>query len=95
MYILVSFAFGGTSNVVLHALTRDLTSVEKLYHELAAKDEYIAPPEDAEDPFHTLLELLEVPDDFLNELGHDVFWGKPHPAVKVLMGNNQQFIGCV
>jgi hypothetical protein len=60
-----------------------------MFRKLAAKEEFLEKPADAVYPFHVLVELIEVPDTFVSENGHGIFWGKRHPDVKVLMSNNR------
>ncbi len=90
MYVVISFDFGGSNDVVLHALTSDIDGAERVYHVLASKPAFTSPDvHDVNCPFHSLVELVELPDTFLSVSGIGLFWGREHPDAKVLFSNNR------
>ena len=91
MFVVVSFDFGGSSSVALHACTEDRTAAEALYEELAASRADYNRRHRAEG-MARLVELLEVPDGYASRDGAVLFWsggGGSRPCgVAVLRSNN-------
>lgn len=76
----MSFDFGGSSAVTIHALTKNFDVAERLYTKLAADEEHSGKD-------RILLEMLEFPDEFIDVNGRTAFWGE-HSEVKTVYTNN-------
>jgi hypothetical protein len=88
MFAVISYSFQNGADVKIHAITYDEYNATKLYNTLSKKPKYTPNP-DANIPSHTLLELVEIPDNFINETGHTLFWGEKSDNVITLKSNNQ------
>lgn len=89
MYIVVSFDFGGSSNVALHCCTSDIVMAEALYEKIAQSYvEYNSARDRDDDAAMRLVELVEVQDGFSSEEGLTLYWGNQVPFGRVLKTNN-------
>jgi hypothetical protein len=81
-FLVVSFDFGGTSNVTLHACTTNKEAAEAVYDKLAAS--FLSYNKDnKEHGASRLVDLLYVSDDYVSDLGHTFYWGETsHTAPK-------------
>ena len=86
MYLVISFDFGGSSDVRIHALTHDLYKADSVYIKLHGLPPY--QPRYDGDCLYTLLELIEIPEDFLDEHGTCLYWGPKNEHVITLKTNN-------
>lgn len=91
MLLLISYDHGNSSSVKIHGLFADFERGRalELYYQLAEAPLARSPGDDAESHFHTLVELLKIPEGFESFLGHGAFWGPRCEAVEMLAGNNR------
>ena len=89
MFVLVSFDYGDSESVTLHAVTTDGDHAQELYERLAKREAERWPAPREEGPWHKLVELLEVQNDFASVNGAPLFWGASHPDVRVVRSNNR------
>lgn len=80
MYIIVSCDFAYGTFVKIHTLTSNLTFATETYNNIIEKVENLP------------LELLEIPDDFMSENGHTLFWdgkNETSPEIKKILSNKK------
>lgn len=94
MYAVISFDFNGSSDVTLHALTRDETAARRMFDTLRAQyaerhARAVAKYPDAE--LTELVDLVHIRDgEFLSESGATLFWGEDsHKSLTRLDTNNK------
>lgn len=82
MYIILSFDFGGSYDVVLHCMSVDGLKAQRIYNILV--DKYKNYNHTFENQgVKRLIEFLKVPDDFEWEEGMTFFWGSTYfPGVE-------------
>jgi hypothetical protein len=91
MYVLVSFDFGGSDNVAIHAVTGDRAAAERMWHVVSSKPRARPPPSYAQcAPYHVLVELWEFPDGYASEAGCGIFWGLRDEGATMLLTNNKE-----
>lgn len=88
IFVVISFDFGGSSDVTLHACTTSYDNAIDVYEKLSSKYESYN-LKMSEDGAAKLVELLEVPDGFCSEKGHILYWGDEITNVKILKTNNK------
>lgn len=91
MLLLVSHDHGNSSQVKIHALFGDYEygRAMELFDELSNQPLARRPGEDAESPFHNLVELLKVPEGFCSFEGACAFWGTKNDNVRIIASNNR------
>jgi hypothetical protein len=90
MFLVVSFDFGGSSNVALHACTTDEEAAKALYDCLVTKYAPANAKAAAEDNgCARLVELVRVDgNNFLSDKGYVLFWGSKHDKLVCVNNNN-------
>ena len=73
MFVVLSFDYGNTDTVKVHAIVHDRLQAEEMYEEVAV----LARRRNLHKDCQILVELQEFPDDFLNADGMSFFWVKP------------------
>lgn len=89
MYLVISFDFGESSTVSIHALTANLDEADAVYEKVA---EYSAQQNPEDDCFKLMVELIKIPPGFQSEEGVGLFGfgnGELPPGVQILKGNNR------
>lgn len=98
MFVVLSFDFGGGSNVRLHACTDDETRARTTYLAVKSKwDEYNR--RFAQTGMQCLVQMIRVPDAYADIEGFDVFGfssGRPGlppptPPCSIVMSNNGEY----
>ena len=87
----MSFDFGGSSNVVIHSCTNDLSVARDVYEQERSKKDAIPKLPDSEpDPYWRLLELVEIDMNKFNQRDNQYcfHWGVNVPGARSLLSNN-------
>lgn len=84
MFVVVSFDFGGSSSVAVHAVTSEEGPALEVWTAIAGKARPTIPDEGAK----LLVELWDFEDGFVSEVGAGLFWGRPHKGARMVRTNN-------
>lgn len=89
MFLVLSFDFGGSSDVRVHGLTSDDRKAQIAYDSVCRQFEAYN-EKHKDDGLRKLVDMIAMPDDFVWEEGFTAFWGKtdPFPGVQRLASNN-------
>jgi hypothetical protein len=84
MYLVISFDFLGSSDVVVHSVTSSMDTAMNMYTMLMDENAN-------QKRFHDkLVEVLEIPSNYCSLEGHTMFWpsNAQSSSVKVVASNN-------
>lgn len=85
-YVVVSFDFGGSSDVRIHALTDDIENAKKVHSQLDANSPA------AREGYQRLIQVVRLPGEYVSREGHCLFWGRSNDeAVTVECNNGRPF----
>jgi hypothetical protein len=90
MFLVISFDFGGSSNVCIHCLTSNITIAQNMY-ERVIESVNLENECNYDSTSKHLVELAEIDDEYLNEKGFIMFWNWENNSdkpINILRSNN-------